>query len=42
MAGFIWVNAQTTTQAIAKGGQFMDTFVGFDEEQVFAAACLDL
>ena len=24
------------------GEQFMDTFVGFDEEWVFAAVCLDL
>lgn len=23
-------------------GQFMDTFVGFDEERMFAAVCLDL
>ncbi|MEQ2907327.1 hypothetical protein AAAV44_01470 [Collinsella sp. CLA-AP-H1] len=42
MASFIWANTQTITQTIAGGGQFMDTFVGFDEEQVFAAVCLDL
>ncbi|WP_368140903.1 hypothetical protein [Collinsella aerofaciens] len=41
MAGFIWANTQTITQTIA-GGQFMDTFVGFDEERMFAAVCLDL
>jgi hypothetical protein len=41
LAGFIWANTQTTTQIIAKG-QLMGTFVSFDEEQVFAAVCLDL
>jgi len=42
LAGFIWANTQTITQTIARGGQFMDTFVGFDEERMFAAVCLDL
>ncbi|MEQ2476918.1 hypothetical protein AAAT03_03360 [Collinsella sp. CLA-AA-H167] len=42
MAGFIWANTQTTTQTIAKGAVHGHLRGGFDEEQVFAAVCLDL